>query len=522
MTDDSRAPTVGRSRPRGAQTGSGRRAHLVAVDAAAAAHAAPRDGRTAAVRPASGRLPRGRVWTLVIADVVALLVAGTATFVVAEQAAPPAVVASAGVAAGLAALALLTWIGVFCAYRLYDRQPNTIATSNFDEIGELFHALLAGSLLFLLVGQALYRIFDVKVYSPVEATLFLASALVAVPACRYVVRTFVMPTVMAPRRALILGAGTTGRMVERKIAAHPHYGLELVGFLDDDPALSGGMSVIGPTSELTRVVEEMEIDWVILTFSRGTYDETLDLVRAVRRPDVHLSIVPSFYELFASNATIEDIEGLPVVSLPPMRFSRSVVVLKRAVDLVAAVAGLILLAPLFALVALAIKLDSRGPVFFRQRRWGRGGREFRIVKFRTMVDGADAMKEGVEEQNDLAGGPLFKIREDPRITRTGGWLRRTSLDELPQLWNVLRGEMSLVGPRPFVVDEAMQITGWAGRRVETTPGITGLWQVLGRTDLPFEEMVKLDYIYVTNWSLWWDIKILFQTIPAILARRGAY
>lgn len=211
-----------------------------------------------------------------------------------------------------------------------------------------------------------------------------------------------------------------------------------------------------------------------------------------------------------------------MVSLPPMRFSRSVVFLKRAVDLVAAGLGLLLLSPVLLVIAVAVKLDSRGPVFFRQRRWGRGGREFRIVKFRTMVDGAEALKASVEDRNDIDGGPLFKIREDPRITRVGAWLRRTSLDELPQLWNVLRGEMSLVGPRPFVVDEACQITGWAGRRVETTPGITGLWQVMGRTDLPFEEMVKLDYIYVTNWSLWWDIKILFQTIPAILARRGAY
>jgi len=493
------------------------------VDAPAAARAEPSARRLApAPASSSGRLPRGRVWALVIADTVALTAAGALTFAIAEQIAPPAIVAPTGVAAGLAAVALLAWIAVFCAYRLYDRQPNTIATSNFDEIAELFHALLAGSLLLLLSGQALARIFGVKVYSPVEATLFLAAALALVPVLRYLVRSFVMPAVMAPRRALIVGAGTTGRTVEHKIASHPSYGLELVGFLDDDPRAAEGMSVIGPTSDLTRVVEELEIDWVIVTLSRGAYDETLDLVRAVRRPDVHLSIVPSFYELFASNATIEDIEGLPVVSLPPMRFSRSVVFLKRVVDLFVAGVGLLVAAPLFLAIAAAIKLDSRGPVFFRQRRWGRGGREFRIVKFRTMVDEAEALKSSVENRNDLAGGPLFKIREDPRITRVGAWLRRTSLDELPQLWNVLRGEMSLVGPRPFVVDEAEQITGWAGRRVETTPGITGLWQVLGRTDLPFEEMVKLDYIYVTNWSLWWDIKILFQTIPAILARRGAY
>jgi lipopolysaccharide/colanic/teichoic acid biosynthesis glycosyltransferase len=177
----------------------------------------------------------------------------------------------------------------------------------------------------------------------------------------------------------------------------------------------------------------------------------------------------------------------------------------------------------FAAVALAIKLDTPGPIFFRQRRHGRGGREFEIVKFRSMVADAEAMRMAMAELNEMEGsGPLFKMARDPRVTKVGAFLRKTSLDELPQLWNVLRGEMSLVGPRPFVVHESEQITGWAGRRLDTTPGITGLWQVLGRNDIPFEEMVKLDYVYVTNWSLWWDIKILLRTIPTVLARRGAY
>jgi exopolysaccharide biosynthesis polyprenyl glycosylphosphotransferase len=236
---------------------------------------------------------------------------------------------------------------------------------------------------------------------------------------------------------------------------------------------------------------------------------------------VHLSIVPRFFEVFASNATIQELEGMPVVNLPPMRLSRSVRVLKRAVDVTAAGLGLLVLSPLLAVTAIAIKLDSRGPVFFRQERHGRGGSVFRIVKFRTMVDGAEGQRHALAEENEVDGA-LFKIKDDPRITRVGGFLRKTSIDELPQLWNVLRGEMSLVGPRPFVIHESSQITGWASRRLDLTPGITGLWQVLGRNDMPFEEMVKLDYIYVTNWSLWWDLKILGQTIPVVLGRRGAY
>jgi exopolysaccharide biosynthesis polyprenyl glycosylphosphotransferase len=212
---------------------------------------------------------------------------------------------------------------------------------------------------------------------------------------------------------------------------------------------------------------------------------------------------------------------MPVVNLPPMRLSRCVRLTKRVVDMVVAGAGLVLLSPLLALVAAAVKLDSRGPVFFWQERHGRGGTIFRIVKFRTMRVGAEDERLALAPLNEITGA-LFKMKDDPRVTRVGRLLRRTSVDELPQLWNVVRGEMSLVGPRPFVVHESSQITGWASRRLDITPGMTGLWQVLGRTDIPFDEMVKLDYIYVTNWSLLWDLKILCQTIPVVLSRRGAY
>ncbi len=281
--------------------------------------------------------------------------------------------------------------------------------------------------------------------------------------------------------------------------------------------------MLGRTDELTAVIDRLRVDWVVLAFTEWPHERTLDLVREVRRPDVHLSIVPNFYELFASNAALEDIEGVPVVSLPSMQLSRTVRALKRTFDIAASAAGLLALTPVLAVAALAIRLDTQGPIFFRQARHGRAGRPFRIVKFRTMIADAEAQRFALAHLNEMeGGGPLFKIHDDPRITRVGRFLRKWSIDELPQLWNVLRGEMSLVGPRPFVVHESEQITGWASRRLETTPGITGLWQVLGRNDIAFEEMVKLDYVYVTNWSLWWDIKILVQTLPVVLARRGAY
>jgi lipopolysaccharide/colanic/teichoic acid biosynthesis glycosyltransferase len=204
-----------------------------------------------------------------------------------------------------------------------------------------------------------------------------------------------------------------------------------------------------------------------------------------------------------------------------VRLSRSARVVKRTFDLALGIPVALLLLPVLIVCAVAIKLDSPGPVLFLQERRGRGGRIFRIVKFRTMIDGAERQRQALAADNELTG-PLFKIRADPRITRVGAFMRSRSIDELPQIWNVLRGEMSLVGPRPFVLHEADQMADGIGRkRLDVTPGITGLWQVLGRNDIPFDEMLKLDYLYVTGWSAWWDFQILCKTVPAVLGGKGA-
>jgi exopolysaccharide biosynthesis polyprenyl glycosylphosphotransferase len=477
-------------------------------------------GAGVAKRPAA-RLPHGRTWLLVGGDIIALCSALVVAYIVGNKVAPPAVWGPTWLLILLAVLAIPVWVAVLAIYGLYERQSKSIAPATLAELADLFHALLASSLIFLFVGQAVPLLTDAFVYSAGEATIFVGAGLPLVLGIRGALRAWVFPMIMAPRRALIVGAGDVGRMVERKLRSHPEYGIELVGFVDEDAAEGAGAELVGRPADLTQLVDDLKIDWVILAFSRSSYEETLDLVRNSRRPDVHMTIVPRFFEVFASNARIEELEGMPVVSLPSMRFSRTVLLIKRAVDIVASAAGLIVLSPLMLVAAIAIKLESRGPIFFRQERHGRGGSTFRIVKFRTMCDGAEKQRATLASQNEV-DGVLFKIKTDPRITRVGKILRPTSIDELPQLWNVLRGEMSLVGPRPFVVHESNQITGWAGRRLDITPGITGLWQVLGRNDMPFEEMVKLDYIYVTNWSLWWDVKILFQTIPVVLGRKGAY
>jgi lipopolysaccharide/colanic/teichoic acid biosynthesis glycosyltransferase len=234
---------------------------------------------------------------------------------------------------------------------------------------------------------------------------------------------------------------------------------------------------------------------------------------------VQIDIVPRLFELVSPAAPIFTVEGIPLLGLPPPRLTRGARTLKRVLDVALSSVGLVLLAPLFLLLAVLIKLDSPGPVFFRQPRVGAGGRVFVMLKLRTMWPDADVRKSEFAHLNSHArpGGDarMFKIERDPRATRLGAFLRRYSLDELPQLINVLKGEMSLVGPRPLVPEEAQHVYDWALRRLDLKPGITGIWQVLGRSAIPFEEMVRLDYLYVTNWSLWRDCLLLLRTLPVV-------
>jgi exopolysaccharide biosynthesis polyprenyl glycosylphosphotransferase len=467
------------------------------------------------------RFARGRVWILAGGDILALAVAYAGTYVVANRIAPPAVTAPTWLLVTLALIAVPVWTAVFTSYHLYDNDHRRIAVASFDEVGDIFHALLAGSLAFLLLAQVLRRLDNWWIYSALEAALFLTGALVLVPLVRGTTRTWIFPRIMQRRRTLIVGGGSDAILVHRKLQTHPEYALDVVGFLADspDPGIPG--PVLGRTETIAHVVEEFDVERILFAVPTET-QHMVDLLRKVRRPDVQISIIPSYSEIFTSRATLDDIEGTPVVTLPEMSLGRSSRLLKRSFDVTLSALALVVLLPLFIAIAALIRLDSPGPIVYRQPRRGRDGTTFRIAKFRSMYVGAEQRRSDVLHMNDV-DGPLFKVKgRDPRVTRIGAFLRRSSLDELPQLWNVLRGDMSLVGPRPFVVYEADQITGWARRRLAMTPGITGLWQVLGRNDIPFDEMVKLDYLYVTNWSLWWDLKILCQTIPVVLRRRGAY
>jgi lipopolysaccharide/colanic/teichoic acid biosynthesis glycosyltransferase len=240
--------------------------------------------------------------------------------------------------------------------------------------------------------------------------------------------------------------------------------------------------------------------------------------------DVQIDIVPRMFEVLGTNAQLHTIEGMPLVGLPSTHLSGSSRLLKRCLDLFVATLGLFLLAPVFVVVAVLIKIDSRGPVFFRQVRMGARSETFRVFKFRTMVDGAESLKVEIAHLNmhNSDDPRMFKVPDDPRVTRLGRFLRRWRIDELPQLLNVLTGDMSVVGPRPLILDEDQYVANWARRRLDLKPGITGLWQVLGASDIPFEEMTKLDYLYVTNWSLREDLRLILLTLPALTRARAAY
>ena len=262
----------------------------------------------------------------------------------------------------------------------------------------------------------------------------------------------------------------------------------------------------------------------MISFLNEPEEQLVDLVRSLRELDVQIDIVPRLFEIVPPNIGIHGVEGLPLVNLPPFRMARSSLYLKRALDIVVSLTALLFLAPLFAVVAVLIKLDSRGPVFFRQTRMGASDETFAMLKFRTMIVDAESRKHEVAHLNKhlRPGGDsrMFKVPDDPRVTRVGRVLRRYAIDELPQLINVLKGEMSLVGPRPLILDEDQHVHDWARSRLRLQPGMTGPWQVLGRANIPFQEMVTLDYFYVTSWSMLNDLRLLLQTVPAVARTRA--
>ena len=318
------------------------------------------------------------------------------------------------------------------------------------------------------------------------------------------------------QQTLILGSGEVAHQLVQRLGRHHELGLDPVGYIDDDPHEPGRMGVpkLGGLDKLERLIASGRVDRVMIAFTRATHEELLHAIRVCRDAGVTVDVVPRLFE-FLDGARTEQIGGMPLMSIKQPHFSRLSRASKRALDIVGASVGLILLAPLLALIALAIRLDSKGPVFFTQQRSGRGGRFFRLYKFRSMkVDSTVLVRED---------GAIVKRPDDDRITRVGHIIRRFSLDEAPQLFNVLTGDMSLVGPRPLVLAEHAALDQeWQARRADLRPGLTGPWQISGRSHIPFQDMIKFDYQYVAGWSLARDIEILLATLPAVISGRGAY
>jgi exopolysaccharide biosynthesis polyprenyl glycosylphosphotransferase len=323
-------------------------------------------------------------------------------------------------------------------------------------------------------------------------------------------------------RVLIVGANPLGQELAREVAATRR----VVGYVDNGSDLDGrdgrdDLPLLGSIAQLEQLVQAHGVDEIVVALPAGRREQVGALVaRGFHRP-VTVKLVPDlpgWSGLLPQRFEVRHVGAHPCIGFAPVA---KVSWLKRATDLILATLGVLVAAPALAAIALAIKLDSPGPVFYRQQRIGKDGRPFWILKFRSMRPDAERLQAALRSQNQ-ATGPLFKMKDDPRVTRVGRLLRRSSLDELPQLFNVLRGEMSLVGPRPPVPAEVAQYEDWQHGRLRAMPGITGLWQVNGRSEVPFHDMVRLDLHYIRNWSLGLDLEILLRTIPVVLTSRGAY
>lgn len=421
-------------------------------------------------------------------------------------------------------ITLPAWVLLFKLYGLYERDAKRLSHSTLDDLPSLFHCLLLGCLLmwcwFVLVAPAKLMFTAILAFGGL--------AMVSVLTGRLLARGGFLRLV-SPERVLLIGTGQASGVLIEKMRARASLRLQPIGMVSCIPrvgqALTEGQAAALPRLgrleevDLPDLMAEHRVGRVVVADVELERERLLGVLRDCKTVSVKVSLLPLTFSVLGPSVEIDDLQGVTVLGVNPSVLSRSSRFAKRALDLFGAGLLALVALPLLALLASAIKFDSPGPVFFRQERIGRSGRRFRLVKLRTMVIDAEARREELLAQSKDPG--WLHLEHDPRITRVGRLLRLTSLDELPQVWNVLRGDMSLVGPRPLVADEDRLVEGWARGRLDLTPGVTGLWQVLGRTSIPFEEMVKLDYLYVTNWSLWGDVRLILRTLPAVLKRDGA-
>jgi exopolysaccharide biosynthesis polyprenyl glycosylphosphotransferase len=488
------------------------------------------DAPPTGAQPNSHLKRRRRGWLvrrmLLLADLLGLATAfGIAQAVYAPAGGDPGHIAEAR--EYLLFLATLpVWVIAAKLAGLYERDEERTDHSTVDDLVRVFHLVTASAWL-LFAGSWLTNAAEPNLP---KLFAFWALAIALVTSARAGARAYCQRRPEYQQNTLIVGAGDVGQLIARKLAQHPEYGINLVGFVDDEPkdrrADLGELDVLGGVDRLRTLVVDLDVERVVVAFSNDAPKRTLAIVRSLSDLEVQIDIVPRLFELVNPNVTVHTVEGLPLVGLPPVKLSRSSSLLKRAIDVIAASVGLVLMAPLFIYSAWRIKRESPGPVFFRQTRLGRDMREFTAYKFRTMTLDAndethrDYIRNTMSAQALVQTNGLYKLDRDDAITPFGRWLRRTSLDELPQLINVLRGDMSLVGPRPCIPYETEFFAPHHFERFLVPQGLTGLWQVTARARSTFGEALDMDVAYARGWSLGLDLRLLWKTPLQLLRGEG--
>ena len=453
----------------------------------------------------------GRVVALAALDVLGMFAAiWTALAIKTLVVSPEVLGRTFGQTKDVAPLACLVMLLLFARSGLYRERAQRPGFATV--ISSLFQVTVVIALYAVLEG------FEFSSYYIFYGSLFFA--LVYVSSLRWLFERISGTVLRAAgyrRRAVLVGSGSQIDAVAHALRDSSQ--VDAFGYVSLTPRMSDGLRDFGSLTALERHFDA--IDEVLIADPDFPQEQAVELVDRCHRQGIRVRVAPSTMEILMDRVEFVPGQSLPLFELKPPVFEGVDFVVKRAFDLVAASVLLVVISPVLAVIALAIKLDSRGPVFYRSMRPGIGGRPFACLKFRTMHSGAEAMQDELERHNEM-GGAIFKIREDPRVTRVGTFLRRWSLDELPQLFNVLRGEMSLVGPRPLPQRDYDRLEDWHRKRYLVLPGLTGLWQVSGRSELDFDELVRLDFLYLERWSVGLDLSILLKTVPAVVRAKGAW
>ena len=411
---------------------------------------------------------------------------------------------------------------IFSLFKLYDVDGVVEqGTPYVQKAGRLLQALVLEYLLLSALG------FSLKLYyvSRLLAFLFLSVDYLLVLLARMLLEPMLLRRARRePLRVVIVGSGEEARSLASILSNRPLMGISVLGFLTDNPTSfpsSQELRVLGGVEDAESVFSNHVVDEVLIASPEKSFKELAPLLLLCQQQGITARLACDFLPRGSARVYLEQLEGVPLLTFTTTPNNPNLLAFKRVMDVMLSLLLLILSLPLFFVVPILIKVTSKGPVLYRQVRCGLHGRKFSFVKFRSMIEGADEMRKEIEHLNE-AMGPVFKISSDPRVTKLGRILRSASIDELPQLLNVLKGEMSLVGPRPPLPEEVCWYKPWQRRRLSMKPGITCLWQVSGRSDLSFNEWVGLDLQYIDSWSPWLDLKILAKTVPAVLSRRGAW